>query len=96
MLDACLTRPLQDAIASVAEMAYLPEERRFVLVVSRFRWELLMKKDGIEPACERIACAVAIEDVIATLSTDKECPETMRTYSIKLQQKYLVLSDTSA
>ncbi len=30
---------LQDALVTVADMAYLPEERRFVLVANRFRWE---------------------------------------------------------
>lgn len=30
---------LQDAAATVGDMAYLPQRRRFALVVSRFRWE---------------------------------------------------------
>jgi hypothetical protein len=30
---------LQDALVTVGDMAYLPEERRFVLVANRFRWE---------------------------------------------------------
>ena len=30
---------LQDALISVSEMAYLPEEKRFALVANRFRWE---------------------------------------------------------
>jgi hypothetical protein len=30
---------LQDALAPVAEMAFLPEDRQFVLVLNRFRWE---------------------------------------------------------
>lgn len=30
---------LQDAIVPIGEMCYLPEERRFAMVVSRFRWE---------------------------------------------------------
>ena len=30
---------LQDALVTVSEMAWLPEERRFVLVANRFRWE---------------------------------------------------------
>ena len=51
---------------------------------------------GVLPPTRKRISAVAIEDVIAALSTDKQCPETMRKYAIKLQQKYLVLSDTSA
>lgn len=34
-----LSTVLQDALIPVSEMAYLPEERRFVLVANRFRWE---------------------------------------------------------
>jgi len=36
---AVISTILQDALVPVAEMAYLPEERRFVLVLNRFRWE---------------------------------------------------------
>ena len=36
---AVLSTILQDALVPVAEMAWLPDERRFVLVVNRFRWE---------------------------------------------------------
>lgn len=35
IVSACL----QDAIVPLSDMEYLPEERRFVLVVNRFRWE---------------------------------------------------------
>lgn len=34
-----LAAHLQDAIVPVSEMAFLPRERRFVLVANRFRWE---------------------------------------------------------
>ena len=36
---AVLSAVLQDALIPISEMAYLPEERRFVLVANRFRWE---------------------------------------------------------
>ena len=36
---AVLSAVLQDALVPVAEMAFLPDEQRFVLVVNRFRWE---------------------------------------------------------
>ena len=36
---AVLSAVLQDALIPVSEMAYLPEERRFVLVANRFCWE---------------------------------------------------------
>lgn len=36
---AVIAACLQDAIACLGEMAYEPAERRFALVVERFRWE---------------------------------------------------------
>ena len=36
---AVLSTVLQDALVPVAEMAWLAEEQRFVLVANRFRWE---------------------------------------------------------
>lgn len=36
---AVLSAVLQDALVPVAEMAWVADERRFVLVANRFRWE---------------------------------------------------------
>ena len=36
---AVLSALVQDALVPLVDMAYLPEERRFVLAVNRFRWE---------------------------------------------------------
>lgn len=36
---AVLSAQLQDAIAPVSDMAYLPDQRRFAMVVNRFMWE---------------------------------------------------------
>jgi hypothetical protein len=36
---AVLSTVLQDALVAIGEMVYLLEERRFVLVANRFRWE---------------------------------------------------------
>ncbi len=36
---AVISAILQDALVTVGEMVYLPEESRFVLVANRFRWE---------------------------------------------------------
>jgi hypothetical protein len=43
-----LSAILQDALVPVAEMVYLPDERRFVVIANRFRWE-----PGAEPLAER-------------------------------------------
>ncbi len=53
---------LQDAIANVSEMAYLPEERRFVLVVCRFLWERALISDDAD-VFERVSCAITVEAV---------------------------------
>jgi hypothetical protein len=36
---AVISAILQDALVTVGEMAYLPEDKRFVLIANRFRWE---------------------------------------------------------
>jgi Protein of unknown function (DUF2948) len=36
---AVISAVLQDALVAVREIAYFPEEGRFVLVANRFRWE---------------------------------------------------------
>lgn len=36
---AVISAILQDALVAVGEMAWLPAEKRFVLVANRFRWE---------------------------------------------------------
>lgn len=39
---------LQDAIVPICDLAYLPGERRFILIANRFRWEA--KETGAEAA----------------------------------------------
>ena len=38
---AVIAACVQDALAPIGEMAYLPAERRFVLALNRFRWDRL-------------------------------------------------------
>lgn len=45
VVSACL----QDALIPLNEMRYLPQERRFIMVANRFRWERAAK-GGEEPA----------------------------------------------
>ena len=59
---AVLAAFLQDSIACVGEMAYLPEARQFVLVVSRFCWERAVR-DNTERLYERVECAITLEGV---------------------------------
>ena len=43
---AIIAACLQDAIVMVGDMAYLSEDRRFVLVANRFLWEVAVKPGG--------------------------------------------------
>jgi hypothetical protein len=49
---------LQDALIPLNEMRYLPQERRFILVANRFRWERAAKGSQ-EPATGR-GCIVRL------------------------------------
>jgi hypothetical protein len=65
---------LQDALVTVADMTYLPQERRFVLVANRFRWEVepgQLPADVDEEDCppcpvfERVLTGLCFEGVTA-------------------------------
>lgn len=59
---AVLAAFLQDAIANVSEMAYLPDQHVFALAVCRFRWERALSATP-EDVFERVSCAVTIGGV---------------------------------
>jgi hypothetical protein len=85
MLSACL----QDALVPVIDMAYLPAERRFVLVVNRFRWEVLLGEEPVAKRSaranaalhERVLCGVRFDNVVAA-----------RTRGLDLRQRGQVLN----
>lgn len=54
---AVISAILQDALVAVADMAYVEEDRRFVLMASRLR------REGSTPDLERIRCAIRFDDV---------------------------------
>lgn len=56
---AILSAALQDAAVPVNDMRYFPEERRFMMAVSRYRWE----SDRGDAAGERITTAVIFDHV---------------------------------
>ena len=60
---AVISAILQDALVPVSEMAYFPEERRFILVVNRFRWE--PAETGTRRNFERCLCGLRIDAVRA-------------------------------
>ncbi len=73
ILGACL----QDALVPVRDMCFLADERRFVMVANRFRWEKLRApdddapQDGAPPkppaeeaeTYERVHCGITFEHV---------------------------------
>jgi len=59
VISACL----QDALIELADMTWLADERRFVLVASRFAWERPRVREGKRSLYERVHCGVAFEGV---------------------------------
>jgi hypothetical protein len=57
-----LSAALQDAAVPVADMRYFPEERRFILAVSRYRWET-DRGGKLGGTGERVASAVIFDKV---------------------------------
>jgi hypothetical protein len=57
-----LSAALQDAAVPVADMRYFAEERRFILAVSRYRWET-DRGSKFGSTGERVASAVVFDKV---------------------------------
>lgn len=58
---AILSAALQDAAVPIADMRYFPEERRFMMAVSRYRWET--DRGAAAAGGERITTAVIFDHV---------------------------------
>lgn len=60
---------LQDALVAVGDIAFIPEERRFVLVANRFRWEAMPCQEaeqlGEGDCFERVHSGLRFENVAA-------------------------------
>jgi hypothetical protein len=63
---AVISSCVQDAIARIDDMSYLPRLRRFVMVMTRFRWEVAdeLGKDG----GMRVRCGLHFDDVLSVRS----------------------------
>jgi hypothetical protein len=59
---AVVSSHLQDAVLRVADMAYLPSQRRFAVVLNRFNWE--KAGDGPDAGFERCRTALRFERVL--------------------------------
>lgn len=53
---------LQDAVAKIADIAYLRSERRFVLLANRYLWE---KRPGLFSTGHRVRAGIHFDDVTA-------------------------------
>jgi DUF2948 family protein len=60
---AIISAILQDALVAVSEIAWLPEDKRFVLMANRFRWE--PPAEGPRRDFERRLCGLRVDDVRA-------------------------------
>jgi len=58
---AVISAILQDSLVTIAEMAYLPDEGRFVLVANRFKWE--PQADSAQAKGERVLTGLCIDGV---------------------------------
>lgn len=59
-----LSAQLQDAILRIEDMAYLPQERRFAAILSRFDWlSAVGNGNAAESGYERRRCALRFERV---------------------------------
>jgi hypothetical protein len=61
VISACL----QDALVAVRDLAYVPEERSFLFVANRFRWESGLRPAPGETPYQRILCGITFSEVAA-------------------------------
>jgi Protein of unknown function (DUF2948) len=61
VISACL----QDALVAVRDLAYVPEDRAFLFVANRFRWESGLRPAPGEAGYQRILCGISFSEVVA-------------------------------
>ena len=61
VISACL----QDALVPVRDLAYVPEDRVFLFVANRFRWENGLSPAPGEAGFERTLCGITFSEVAA-------------------------------
>lgn len=65
---AVVSSLVQDSVFPSSEMVWKSKERRFALLLNRFRWEDVDKAQNRNRAFERVQSVLAIEDVTAVRS----------------------------
>ena len=61
VISACL----QDALVPVRDLAYVPEDRTFLFVANRFRWENGLSPAPGEVGHQRTLCGITFSEVAA-------------------------------
>ena len=59
VISACL----QDALVPVRDLAYVPEDRTFLFVANRFRWEGGLRPAPGEAGYQRTLCGITFSEV---------------------------------
>jgi hypothetical protein len=65
VISACL----QDALVAVCDLAYDAEDRTFLFVANRFRWEDGLRRAAEEGGFQRILCGVTFHEVASVSYT---------------------------
>ncbi|TCL00468.1 Protein of unknown function (DUF2948) [Shimia isoporae] len=63
-----LSTLMQDAVFPANEMQWIPSERRFAVLLNRFRWEDLKAAETRKRAVERVQSLLVIENVLHVAS----------------------------
>ncbi len=74
-----LSALVQDAVFPIAEMRYDRRQRRFALLVNRFRWEDLPAAERRKRTPERVRALLVVDDVqsVSTLGIDRSEKDTV-------------------
>ncbi len=73
---------LQDAAVPLSEVSYVPSERRFAMVASRFRWENCDQTRETCGAYERINCGVVFDHVTRVRARNLDLTDRAQTFSL--------------
>jgi hypothetical protein len=78
IISACL----QDALVPVCDVAYDAEDRTFLLIANRFRWEDRLRRAAEEGGFQRTLCGVTFREVAAVSYTGFRRSEHRRILSL--------------
>ncbi len=72
-----LSALVQDAVFPATEMRWLPKQRRFALLLNRFRWEDMPAAERGKRPFERVQSVLVVEDVmkVASQGVDRSDPD---------------------